>query len=197
MPLRGLIVKDSQGWEHTTHLPLELITGTGSDPRPRLRVDASQTSFFEGREFRVYHEFNIASGASVWLRFTVPLNCSIHNRDIMVVQGNLRFALGTGTSSGVWTPKQVLPVNARTDRALYIGEITCDFGGTGTGVTERDVMLLETGTTQAVTAHASVPEQGMAPGVYFVELRNTGSGTLRGLYRVHWEEAQPRSSLIY
>lgn len=29
----------------------------------RIRVDEAQTSFFEGREFRVFEEFTLAAGA--------------------------------------------------------------------------------------------------------------------------------------
>ena len=61
-----------------------------------MRVDASQTSFLEGREFRVFHEFSLAAGASQWLRFVVPLDVVIYGRVLTVVQGNLRFALSTG-----------------------------------------------------------------------------------------------------
>lgn len=39
----------------------------------RLRVDSGQTGFFEGREFRTFYEMNIASGASVYIRFVSQL----------------------------------------------------------------------------------------------------------------------------
>lgn len=45
--------------------PAAIMTGSTN---PRLRTDNSQTSFFEGREFRTFYEFSIATGvySSFW-----------------------------------------------------------------------------------------------------------------------------------
>lgn len=197
MALDALILQKGNSDVHSG-LPLAIITGTGLSPRPRMRVDASQTSFWEGREFRVFHEFSLSAGASQWLRFVVPLDVVIHGRVLTVVQGNLRFALSAGgTPSGPWTPKVVQAVNSMSERPFYIGQVTSDVGGTVVAPVERDVLLLETGTSQASTVTQTVAESGLSAGTYYVELRNTGNGTLRGIYHVHWEERQPRSPIIY
>lgn len=176
--------------------PMELVTGTGASPRPRLRVDPGQTAFFEGRQFRVFHEFNIAAGASQWLRFIAPLDVIVTGRNLSVVQGNLRFALGTGgTPGGTWTAKTVQGINTMAERPspLYAATVTAASGGTQTGIVEQDLAILETGTSQAVSVQSSASEVGLAAGTYYVELRNTGTGALRGLYTVVWEERQARS----
>lgn len=197
MALTALALAEGHNITHST-FPVELITGTGVTPKPRLRVDASQTSFWEGREFRVYQEFNLAAGTSLWLRFVTPLDVVIHGRTITVVQGNCRFALGTGgTPAGTWTTKDVFPVNAMSEAPSYTREVQASVGGSVTGLTERDVMILETGSSSAVSVQQSVAESGMPASTYYVEVRNTGGGQLRGLYQVHWEERKPRSAVIY
>lgn len=159
-------------------------------PYARLRVDVAQTGFFAGRIFRTFHEFNIAAGASQWLRFITPLNVIIQGRDLTVVEGSLRFALSTGNvPAGVWTDKPVFPVNAMSGGSGYVGQVTAQVGGTATSGTERDVMLLEAGNNnQATTVILGAAEVGLPASTYYVELRNTGSQNVRGLYRVIWEE---------
>lgn len=199
MPLHELTLIDRAGFERTSDNILELITGTGSDPRPRLRVDNSQTSFWEGREFRAFYEFNIASGQSAWLRFTVPGDIILHGRDITIVEGKLRFSQSTGdTPAGVWTARPVYPVNNMSDKPVYSTFMVAEGGGTASGGTERDVMILETPSSgQAQTVRAEIAELGLAAGTYYAKFQNTGTGTLRGLYKVHWEERASRSPLIY
>lgn len=199
MPLHELTLIDKAGFGRTSDNILELITGTGTDPRPRLRVDASQTSFWEGREFRVYQEFNLAAGLSLWLKFSIPVDLILHGRDITIVEGKLRFAqLSGGTESGVWTPGIVRPVNSMAERPAYTTQMSAYSGGTVTGAVERDVMILETPSSgQASTVQAEIAELGLAAGTYYAEIRNTGNGPLRGLYKVHWEERAARSPLIY
>lgn len=199
MPLHELTLIDRAGFARTSDNILELITGTGSDPRPRLRVDNSQTSFWEGREFRAFYEFNIASGQSAWLRFTVPGDIILHGRDITIVEGKLRFAQSTGdTPAGVWTARPVYPVNNMSDKPVYSTFMVAEGGGTASGGTERDVMILETPSSgQAQTVRAEIAELGLPAGTYYARFQNTGTGALRGLYKVHWEERAARSPLIY
>lgn len=179
--------------------PRELITGTGVSPKPRLRVDPGQTAFFEGRQFRTFHEFSIATGQSLFGRFITVTDVIVAKREIVVVQGNMRFALSTGgTPSGTWTLKTVFPVNTMSERPtpLYVAQSSAAFGGELTGQTELDLVVLETGTSQAVSVGNVAEEVGLGAGTYYVEMRNTGAQALRGLYTVLWEERQAPSSLI-
>lgn len=180
-------------------VPVELITGTGEDARPRVRVDSSQTGFWEGRMFRTYFEFNIASGQSNWLRFVCPGDVVVHARPIIVAAGNLRFALSTGgTPSGSWTAYTSFPLNSMGNRPepLYTQQVQVSIGGAVTGQTERDVVILETGNNNAASAQHVSAETGQGAGTYYVELRNTGATNVRGVYSVIWEEWQPRSTEI-
>lgn len=180
-------------------LPTLVFTGTGADPRPRVRVDNSQTAFWEGRQFRIYHEFNIAAGQSIWFRAIALGDVIVLHRDFTIVQGNMRFALGQGgTVTGAWTPKTIWPINDMASAPDYIGTATFASGATSiAGMAERDVLVAETGTSQATSVRTSAEEAGLPAGTYYSEIRNTGSNALRGLYTVIWEEQEPKSSLIY
>lgn len=198
--LDQLLVQGLAGQTKTSDFPVALLTGTGTDPRPRLRVDPAQTSFLEGRQFRTFHELNIPSGQSLFGRFITAGDVVVLHRHITVVQGNLRFALCTGgTPGGTWTAKTVHGVNGMASRPtpLYSPSTTAAFGGTLTGQTEIDLSILETGTSQAVAVQGTAEEMGLPAGTYYVEIRNTGANALRGLYTVVWEEYQPRSSRIF
>lgn len=200
MSLKALLLQQGTTSVQDTHsgIPLELVTGTGVDPRPRLRVDQAQTSFFENREFRVYHEFNIAAGASVWLRWTLPIDVLIHARDVIITQGAIRYALYQGgTPSGVWTPKTIYRVNNLSSAPVYTRQTTVDAGGSLVSGVEQDIMLANAGTGgNSSTATVGIGETGLLAGVYYTELRSTGAQACVGVYRVAWEEYQPRSSVI-
>lgn len=198
--LHRLTLSDRTGQDRlSSGIPRELITGTGTDPRPRLRVDPSQTSFWENREYRAWYEFTIAAGQSAWLRFTTPIDIILLGRDITIAEGKLRFAQVVGpTPNGVWTARTIYPVNNMSDKPAYTPQMIAEGGGTATGGTERDVMLLETPNAgQAASIQAEIAELGLGANTYYTEFRNTGNGPLRGLYKVHWEERQPGSPLIY
>ncbi len=53
--------------------PNDLLTSSAESFR-RVRVDPAQTGFFEGREFCSFYEFSIASGNSVVLKFSCPVD---------------------------------------------------------------------------------------------------------------------------
>lgn len=181
-----------------SELPLAIYTGTGADPRPRIRVDTGQTSFFENREFRFYHEFTLAAGTSVWLRVVAP-DIVVHQRDLVMVTGQIRYALvHSGTPAGAWTAKTVHRVNNVAGLPSYTGSTAVAFGGTVTSAVEEDVMLVNGGTGgNSGTAGIGMAEVGIAAGTHYIELRNNGAQSCTGIYRVAFEERQPQSERIY
>lgn len=195
--LRGLRTQD----ERHSGLPLDLITGTGAVPRPRMRVDPGDTAFYEGRQFLAAYEFNLTAGSSMWLRFITPVDCIIKNRALTVVQGNVRAQTQQGgTPAGTWTAGTVIPANIMASRPtpLYVGQVQTASGGTvSPGVVVSPPLVLETGNNVATSVHNVAPEQGLPPGTFYTELRNTGSNAGRGVYTVLWEEVAVRSAVIY
>lgn len=182
-------------------IPVELVTGTGVDPRPRLRVDAAQTSFFEGREFRSYIELNIPAGSTTVVRFTAPQDFILHNQTLMLDDGFVRMSAATGgAEGGSWSALPVIGKNRMASRPtpLYAAVCSLSTGGTHTGGTEVEVIRLKTSgaTGQAQSVGAVSAERGLPAGVYYIRFQNLGSGATTGVYSLFWEEVQPRSSVI-
>lgn len=70
----------------------------------RVKVDMAQTSFFEGREFRMFKELNIPTSGTYVIRATVPVNTILMSARLELDLGNVR--VGTyvgGTPGGVFT----------------------------------------------------------------------------------------------
>lgn len=161
----------------------------------RLRVDAGQTGFFEGREFRTFYELNIATGTSVYIRFTSPVNFIIFEQSLTLDSGSIRFTALTGaTPAGTYST--VLPVigkNRMTTRKapFYSAQSTVATGGTATGGTIvelfRVVAANATAQQQTVLGAAST-ERGLPAGTYYLRLENFGNNAATGVYTLIWEE---------
>lgn len=192
--MRGLSDRTVRHWG----LPALFVTGTGNDPRPRMRVDQGDTAFYESRQFSVAHEFTLSAGTSVWLRFVVPLDIIVKRRKLTVLQGAVRSVVHTGGAiSGSWEDKSPFRVNGMDNRPIYNRQVVVTVGGTVAGGTEVSPPLVaETGNGQAVSVVATADEYGLNANTYYVEMRNSGTGQARGVYESVWEETYPRSPLI-
>jgi hypothetical protein len=161
----------------------------------RLRVDSGQTGFFEGREFRTFYEFNIASGASVYIRFTSPINFIIFEQSLTVDAGSIRFSAYTGaTPAGTYS--NTIPVvgkNRMTTRKspFYTPQVTIASGGTATGGTIVElfrVVAANSNAQQQTVLGAASTERGLAAGTYYLRLENIGNAAATGVYSLIWEE---------
>jgi hypothetical protein len=173
-------------------IPSVLIAGKD---RPRLRVDVAQTSFFEGREFRTFYEFNLAAGASVTGRFVCPVNFILFGQNLTVDDGSIRMTVSAGgTPSGTFG--NALPVigkNQMTTRPTpyYAAQATIATGGSVSGATVLDIarVVAANSTAQRSTVGGQVAdERGLPDGTYYITLTNIGSGTSTGVYSAFWEE---------
>ena len=161
----------------------------------RLRVDAGQTGFFEGREFRTFHELSIATGTSVYIRFISPIDFIIFEQSLTLDAGSVRFtALLAPTPGGTYsTPLPVIGKNRMVTRKspYYTSQVTIDTGGTATGGTIvelfRVVAANATAQQQTVLGAAST-ERGLPAGTYYLRLENIGNSTATGAYSLLWEE---------
>lgn len=183
----------SRGNKLLVSLGSELET---SETNPRIRVDVGQTGFFEGREFRSFLEFNIAAGATQVIKFVSPIDFILSQQTLSLESGAIRgsiVAVG-GTVGGTFNV--ALPTigkNRMVDRPLpyYVPQITLSTGGTHTGGTEVEVILLSTAnaTAQQSTVGAiAASERGLPAGTYYIRLTNTGAGAAKGVYTAAWEE---------
>lgn len=183
---------------HRFGLERRLIT---SDPdslnsRPRLRVDIGQTSFFEGREFRTFFEFNIASGATAVLKYVSTVNFVLSRQELNLDDGKIRLSVvaSGGTEGGTFsTALPIIGRNRMSERPTpnYASQVAVSTGGTHTGGIEVEVIRLVTSnaTAQQISVGSSVSdERGLPAGTYYVRLNNFGSGDATGTYNISWEE---------
>ena len=173
-----------------------LLTGDATKGKQRLRVDPGQTGFFEGREFRTFVEFSIASGVTFVVKVVSPINFILSSQTLNVDDGYLRFSAvaGDGTPGGTFsTTHPIIGKNRMTERPSpnYTAQITVSSGGTHTGGTEVEVTRIKAAnaTSQATTIISSSDEaRGLAAGTYYLRFQNIGTGTAAGVYAIWWEE---------
>lgn len=158
----------------------------------RLRVDAGQTGFFEGREFRSFLEFNIAPGASVWGKFVSPCDFILWQQRLSVDASTIRYrAFSPGTEGGVFTAVPCFGKNRMAERRepFYVQRVALSSGGTHTGGTQLDVSRVSGGTGgNAHTALMGEGERGLPAGTYYIQLENVGAQAATGVYDLWWEE---------
>lgn len=161
----------------------------------RLRVDSGQTGFFEGREFRTFYELNIASGASVYIRFTSPIDFIIFEQSLTLDSGSVRFTALSGATGG-GTYSNTLPVIGKNRMAsrkspFYSAQSTIASGGTASGgsiVELFRVVAANASAQQQTVLGASSTERGLPAGTYYLRLENIGNGAATGVYSLIWEE---------
>lgn len=83
--------------------PENLLTNQGG-ANARLRVDVAQTGFFDGREFRAFHKFTIADGATRVYRFTAASDFIIFDNSVILDDGYVWYEfVSGGTAGGTFT----------------------------------------------------------------------------------------------
>lgn len=171
----------------------DLMTDGGYGESRRIRVDNGQTGFFAGREFRSFYEFSIATGASVVIKFTSPVDFILFEQSLTVDAGGIKYTAELpGTEGGSFTTMPVIGKNRMAQRPTpyYAAQATIGVGGTLTGGTVVDTARVVTAgaTAQQVTVGGSSDERGLPAGSYYVRLANLSNGTSTGVYSLFWEE---------
>jgi len=188
-----LLKKDHNGDEYRSMLPEALVTGLGPTVAPRLRVDVAQTGFFEGREFRAFHDASILAAGSLVFRITVPINIIVFEQQLFTDASSIKLeAASGGTPGGTFTDiTTILRKNEMTPVSTYTRQVGIAIGGTHTGGTLRDTTRLvsdQQGNSQTSVGGIAADERGLAPGTYYVRLTNYGAATANVTYKLFWEE---------
>ncbi|MEN2431109.1 hypothetical protein [Comamonas sp. F1-6] len=175
----------------------------GSGPAARIRVDPGQTGFFAGRMFRSYVETVVAQGGATpfYARFTSPVDFILWNQKLTLTQGAVRMLVLTGVSfAGSWTTQPLFGVNRMSERpmydgAFYVPKATFETGGTFTGGSETDRMLVRAASSNvnATNAGESQSERGLPAGTYGLKFSILDGGlnvndAAQMLYELEWEE---------
>jgi hypothetical protein len=178
------------------HPPFALLTDSdGKGEYSRIRVDVGQTGFFAGREFRTLHEIAIATGATEVIKVVSTVDTIVEMFSAEIISAKLRVELRVGGTEG-GTFNTALPIfktNTMTTASAYTTNVTMNVGGTHTGGTLVDLLLLKSGdgTSKSKDIATSAIEglpQGFAAGTFYIKLINTDGATVNGIFKARWEE---------
>ena len=172
--------------------PSDLLTSKKEGTR-RIKYDVGKTSFFEAREFRVFKEFDIPEGKSQTIKLVSGKDIVVEVFGASLILGSLRLELVVGGTDGNDFTEELLIY--KTNRTSVAPEnetsVTMQNGGTHTGGTVSDILLLVAGSPARQAKEVSVTEQrplGFSPGTFYIRLVSTGEANARGVFRARWEE---------
>lgn len=171
----------------------------------RIPVDQGQTSFFEGREFRIIRKLVIPVDTPYILKFVAPVDFILFGQQLSCSVGDIEFFAWRDDNVTELTPFNT-PVNIFRDnisdeyRYLPKGsgqryQRQCDIF-TGGSITVIDPQLYSdydrTKTSNATARQISVggaenTQRYLAAGTYYLQLSSL-SGTSEGRYYIGWEE---------
>lgn len=156
-------------------------------------MDSSKQGFFDGREFRSFFEFNIATGTTTVMRYTANVDFILKLQDLTVDDGSIKFsAIANGTTGGVWTALPIIGKNRMLSnpQPAYVAKNTFDQGGTVTGGTVVEIfrVVASSVTAQKSTVSGRVTERALPAGVYHLKLENISTGSATGVYSLEFEE---------
>lgn len=195
--VRKLLVDRGDGThaERVEAYPPKVLMTDDDGDYARVRVDVGQTGFFAGREFRTLYEFSIASGATQVIKVVAGVDTIVQMFAAETLSAQMRVELRYGgTEGGTFnTSLPIFKTNSMSSASNYSSQITMDVGGTHTGGTLVDLLLLKsgTGTSQSKDVVSSATEelpQGFSAGTYYIKLINTDGATVTGIFRARWEE---------
>ena len=172
--------------------PSDLLTSTRIGKR-RLAVDNRDTCFFEGRQGYVIIEFDIPEDQTEVLKFVSPVNIIVNRFRSTLILGAARIELLTGgTEGGEFNGEiDVKPVNRMTTVSPYDLQVEWSKGGTHTGGTLQELLLLNAG-SPARQARADIGADELpvafAPGTFYVRIESTSNSSAQGIFRARWEE---------
>lgn len=160
----------------------DLLTSFREGTR-RIRVDVSQTGFWDGREFRLNEPIPTAGKV---LRITAPINFILQLQLLFSNSGEitmLAYRSDQGTAGGTWAPSLYYVANNQmTDTPSYTPAVTVHAGGTfvpSNPLAYKDKLTAKTSgaTAQAATVGSgAVKERGLPPATYYLVFSGGGEG---------------------
>lgn len=193
--VRKLLVDRGDGThaERVEAYPPAKLMSDNDGTYSRLRVENGQTGFFAGREFRALYEFSIASGETQVIKVVTTVDTIVQTFAAEIELAELRVELRYGgTEGGTFdTAVPIFKTNTMTTASNYTGQVTMNVGGTHTGGTLVDVIVLNSGNNENKALQSTATENlplGFPAGTYYIKLINTDGATATGVFRARWEE---------
>lgn len=167
----------------------------------RVKTEDSNTSFHEGREFRMFKELNIAVGATYVIQAVVNVDTILTFVENFIDAGTLRFRTWAGgTPGGTFTALSSIfytnnmtpgPNRRNNFPGVYLRQDTLSEGGTYTPGLQLDGIRLKTTdkSQQATTVGGGVAsKRGIAIGTYHFTFENLSNDIVTGTFKLEWEE---------
>ncbi len=171
--------------------PDDLLSSPREGTR-RAKVEHDQTAFFEGRIFRTFKEWQVATTAVYTVKVVTPINLVLSTLGIQLDQGSARLeSLIQVTEGGSFSevlPKFAVNYMTTVPHPVPTSQITVTAGGTVTGGMLLDPLRIKTGNNSNFATSvggASNYKIGIAPGTYYLKLTLTDA---IGVLRITWEE---------
>lgn len=161
--------------------PNDLLT-TAKEGTRRVKVDPAQTGFFEGREFRISYEFDIASGATQVIKFSASSDFILWEQRIEVDEGFLIYkpTLSPSSATGFITEIPQYGKNRMSTAQIVTNTVTVTTGGTITGGTVAETARIKVANAtgqQASIGGAVYSERGLPAGDYYLTMYAEGART--------------------
>jgi hypothetical protein len=173
---------------------------TRRDPAySRHKVDVANTAFWDGKEYRINHEFTVGA-TDVVIKFYCPKDFILQLNEFSVDEASVRLRTyrdTQGTEGGTFTPLPVYKVNFMSEAPVVAHTAEVGIGGTFTPdggeasvETIRIATSASTARVQTITG-AVGDERGLPAGTYYVVFdRISSSGTGNVVYSLVWEERE-------
>lgn len=175
-----------------TGSPMPNIATSRDKTFARIPVDPAQTSFFEGREFRIVRKIS----TPVIYRFTSAVDFILSYQAFSIADGEYEFYAwreDNVTESGAWSNSVPILMKNISQEQLsppYTSQVAINYGGT-IAVIDSDLyadfawLKTSSATAQKVSVSAqSIQGRYLSSGSYYLQFIGTGSGA----YYLEWEE---------
>lgn len=171
----------------------DYLFGGDTDGTRRLKTDNASVYFLEGREFFAFYDFDIDTGQTDVIKVVSSGDSIVElfGASLVSAELNVELVIG-GTEGGTFaTSIPTNPTNQTSVAPVQTPQVTMDLGGTHTGGTIMDKIILKAGTNPSNTKEVSAQENqpfGFPAGTYYIRLINTDSSAARGVFRARWVE---------
>jgi len=179
-------------WYTLPGTPSDMLTSERQGTR-RLKTDVGSTAFYEGREFYTFRQFDIAPDATEVIKVIASGDTIVQTFGAVLILGECSVELVVGgTEGGTFsTPLPILPANGMSEAPTVSANVTMAAGGTHTGGTVVDVLLLNAGSPAAQANEISASEElplGFPAGTYYIRINSINTADAEGLFRARWEQ---------
>lgn len=160
--------------------------------RGALQTVLLSNGFWQGRQWRMYREFNLAQNAQTTIRLTAGKPFLLQGQSLYVDGGAIRAVIVTApaTSPGPWASMPTIfgkYLLAGAGTSAFVVDVSTTTGAI-TGGNEREVLRATGGAGNNNSTGVDIfGWRALPAGTYYIQLTGTGS-TNTGIYAIEVEE---------